>query len=307
VATGVRLEAVAGGSGPSAEAATRDLGFGRVLESEDALIADPNVDAVVVATRHGSHADLSRRALEAGKHVFCEKPLAMSEEGLESVLEAASTSERVLMVGFNRRFAPSLRDLRRFRQGSARPVTATYRVSAGPLPADHWLHDLDQGGGRMIGEGCHFIDSLAFVVASPVTEVHATGYGQHGAPLQARDNLVVSLSFEDGSVATIAYVAQGSPRLPKERIELFASSGTGILDDYRSLELFGSTGIERKRGKGQDKGHGQEVADWVAGIRAGKNPISLGELRNVHLATFAAIESLRSGQPVTVDLPVAAG
>jgi predicted dehydrogenase/threonine dehydrogenase-like Zn-dependent dehydrogenase len=298
-AAGATLELVGGGSGPSAEAATRDLGFSRVAQSEDALIADPNVDAVCIASRHESHARLATAALEAGKHVFCEKPLALNESELDEVLQAAERGPGTVAVGFNRRFSPALVELRKFLGGRS-PITANYRVSAGALEPGHWLHDLVEGGGRMVGEGCHFVDCLVYLTGSEVVEVHAAGHGAPDAPLQARDNLLVTLTFADGSIGSIAYVAQGSGRVPKERLEAFAGSRTGVLDDYRVLELFDGNSREKQGGRRQDKGHNAEVAAFVAGVRSGTAPVPIEQIRNVHLAAFAAIESLRTGLPARV-------
>jgi predicted dehydrogenase/threonine dehydrogenase-like Zn-dependent dehydrogenase len=298
VAGDARLVAVAGGSGPSAEAAARTLGFERVAETEAALIADDSVDAVVVATRHVSHAALVRQALEAGKHVFCEKPLAVTLEELDSVLRAATDSTGILAVGFNRRFAPLLRELREFVLSPPSPVASTYRISAGRLPADHWTHDLEQGGGRLIGECCHFIDSLVFVTGSEIGEVHATGYGDPQLPVQARDNVNVTLGFANGSVGSILYVADGSGRVSKERLEAFSGSRSAILDDYRSLELFGADGKESRGGRGQEKGHRFEIAAFLRGVEQGQAPVPLSEVANVSLATLAAVESLRTGQTI---------
>ena len=300
VAGGARLVAVAGGSGPSAEAAARTLGFERVAESEAALIADDSVDAVVVATRHASHASLVRQALEAGKHVFCEKPLALTLDELDDVLRAAAESTGILAVGFNRRFAPLLGQLRDFVVSPPSPVTTTYRVSAGRLPTDHWTHDLEQGGGRLIGEGCHFIDSLLFVTGSEIEEVHATGYGDSQLPVQARDNVEVTLGFANGSVGSIVYVADGSGRVSKERLEAFSGSRSAILDDYRSLELFGADGKESRGGRSQEKGHRFEIDAFLRGAEQGQAPVALGEVANVSLATLAAVESLRTGQTIRV-------
>jgi predicted dehydrogenase len=306
VAGGARLVAVAGGSGPSAEAAARTLGFERVAESEAALIADDSVDAVVVATRHASHASLVRQALEAGKHVFCEKPLALTLEELDDVLRAAAESTGILAVGFNRRFAPLLGELRDFVVSPPSPVTTTYRVSAGRLPTDHWTHDLEQGGGRLIGEGCHFIDSLLFVTGSEIEEVHATGYGDSQLPVQARDNVAVTLGFANGSVGSIVYVADGSGRVSKERLEAFSGSRSAILDDYRSLELFGTDGKESRGGRSQEKGHRFEVDAFLRGAEQGQAPVPLDEVANVSLATLAAVESLRTGQTIRVTTAPAA-
>jgi predicted dehydrogenase len=302
---GARLVAVAGGSGPSAEAAARRLGFERVAETEAALIDNDSVDAVIVSTRHGSHAALVRQALDAGKHVFCEKPLALTLEELDGVLRAATESIGILAVGFNRRFAPLLRELRDFVSSPPSPVASTYRVSAGRLPPDHWTHDLEQGGGRLIGECCHFIDSLLFVTGSEIEEVHATGYGDSQLPVQARDNVAVTLGFANGSVGSILYVADGSGRVPKERLEAFSASRSAILDDYRALDLFGADGKESRGGRAQEKGHRFEIDAFLRGVEQGRTPVPLSEVANVSLATLAAVESLRTGQTIRITTAAA--
>jgi predicted dehydrogenase len=299
VRAGARLEVVGGGAGPSAEAATRSLGFARVADSAEALVTDDDVDVVVVATRHASHADLVARALEAGKHVFCEKPLALTSEELDRVLVAAEGGSGILAVGFNRRFSPLLVQLRDFLSAGAGRRTASYRVSAGRLDETHWTHQLDEGGGRILGEGCHFVDCLRFVVGSRIDTVYAAGYSSQELALQARDNVVVHLTFADGSVGAIVYSADGAPKLPKERLEAFSGPRTGVLDDYRSLELLGpGPAREAVRSQSQDKGHQPEVEAFLRGVETGEPPVPLQELANVSLATLAIVESLRTGRPV---------
>jgi predicted dehydrogenase/threonine dehydrogenase-like Zn-dependent dehydrogenase len=303
VAGGARLELVGGGTGPSAESASRNGGFARVAQSAEDVIDDDHVDAVVIATRHGLHAELAIRALRAGKHVFCEKPLAVTLEELESVLAAAASSRGVLAVGFNRRFSPHLVRMRSFIRVAEGRLVANYRISAGVFPNDHWVHDLEQGAGRAIGEGCHFVDSIAFLAESPIETVYAVGYGFSGAPLQAYDNLVISLRLQDGSVGTITYVADGDARLPKERLEVFAGPRTAILDDYRSLELFGPRGKQEETTRSTDKGHNAEVAAFLGAVIAGRPPVPLAEVANVSAATLAIVESLRTGRPVRIAEP----
>jgi predicted dehydrogenase len=264
------------------------------------VLADPGVDAVVICTRHESHAELVSRSLQAGKHVFCEKPLALTSDELESVMAAAGQAQGILMVGFNRRFSPLLRDMKKFLHQAGGPMTVAYRVSAGRLPEDHWTHDLVQGGGRALGEVCHFVDSLVFLTGSTVLELYASGHGPHSRPRQAHDNLVISLRFADSSVGSILYVADGSPRVGKERVEAFAEQRSAILDDYRALERFTSAEHNRSRLRTQDKGHRQEMADFVEGARTGTPPITLTELDNVTAATLAIVESLRTGRPVHI-------
>jgi predicted dehydrogenase len=296
VEAGVALETVGGGGGRSAEAAQRRFGFGRVAPDEEAVITDSGVDAVVVATRHGTHADLAARALAAGKHVFCEKPLALNEEELNRVLDEAWRSGRILLVGFNRRFSPFARELRAFIEGT--PFVANYRVSAGNAPPSSWVHDLDDGGGRIIGEACHFLDTLVYLCGSLIVSVAASAIPDPKVPAQARDNVVVSVAFADGSVGTITYAAAGSPSIPKERLEVFAGSSTAILDDYNTLEFHHGGQTRREVSRDQDKGHADEVRAFVRATDTGESPIGLSEIENVSLAALAIVESLRTGATV---------
>ena len=299
VEAGARLELVGGGAGPSADAAGRDLGFARVAADELSVIRDPDVDAVVIATRHGSHAELATQALSAGKHVFCEKPLALNEQELARVIQAARKSDCLLFVGFNRRFSPLLREVRAFVADSR--LVAQYRISAGQMPPSSWVHDLENGGGRILGELCHFIDSLVYLTSARISAVSAAAAAEETLPLQARDNIVVNVTLEDGSVGTIAYVAAGSAAVPKERLEVFAGTRTAILDDYRTLDLYGDGGMHKQESRRQDKGHRAEVRAFLEAIQAGTMPVPPEDVENVSLATLAVIESLRTGAAIRVQ------
>jgi polar amino acid transport system substrate-binding protein len=298
VKAGAKLEVVGGGAGPSADALSREFGFARVAPSERAVIDDA-VDAVVICTRHSSHARLVREALEAGKHVFCEKPLALSLDDLSRVLDSAAQSDAILAVGFNRRFSPLLQELRGFVGDRESPLTLTYRVAAGRLPADHWTNDLEQGGGRILGEACHFVDSLVYLVGTEIVEVHAIG-SSDGKPIQARDNVIAGLAFADGSVGTILYAADVGPGVPKELIEVHSDARSGSIDDFRELHLYPSSG-SKHRGRVQHKGHQEEIAAFLEGIRTGEAPVDLEEIVNVSVATLAIVESLRTGETVRLN------
>jgi polar amino acid transport system substrate-binding protein len=255
----------------------------------------------VIATRHSTHAELTIQALEAGKHVFCEKPLVLSRDELEAVLSAAARAGRVVAAGFNRRFSPMLGELRAFIAEAEGSISASYRVSAGRLDLDHWTHDLDEGGGRLLGEGCHFVDSLRFLAGAPVERVYAVGYGAPELPVQARDNVAIELTFSNGSIGTVLYVSDGSSRVSKERIEAFAGNRTAILDDYQALELFDPAGSRKRREKRQEKGHQQEVESFLRAVEHGEPAVPVEELANVSLATLAVVESLRTGRPVRLS------
>jgi polar amino acid transport system substrate-binding protein len=295
---GARLQVVGGGSGPSARAAQRS-GFARVVEGENELLHASDVDAIVIATRHASHARLATAALQSGKHVFCEKPLALTGDELTAVLNAAANADRILAVGFNRRFAPGFTRLRDFIRLPGRRVTSIYRVSAGRIPADAWVHDLVQGGGRALGEACHFVDTLTALTGSRVARVYASGYTADGLPLQATDNLAITLSFADGSVGEIVYIADGSREVAKERLECFCGDRTGVLDDFRMLHLHGPRTDSSDLGQ-PDKGHAAEIAAFLDGIRTGSQPVPLDEIAGVSWATLAIVESLRTGLPVAL-------
>jgi predicted dehydrogenase len=297
---GAEFAVVGGGSGPRAEAASRTGDFARTAESESALISDGEIEAVAICTRHATHARLVAESLRAGRHVFCEKPLAMNEEELDDVVAAKADSGRVLAVGFNRRWAPLMRELHGWVGGGLTPLTASFRVSAGQIDADHWIHDLQQGGGRAIGEVCHFVDTLVYLAGSPAVEVHAAGHGE-GLPVQARDNLAITLTFANGSIGTVIYVAQGASAVDKERLEVFSGTRTAVLHDFRSLDLYDGRQHEERSGRVQDKGHVQEIQAFVDGVKAGADPVPMSELENVTRATFAVIESLRTGAPVRLS------
>ena len=177
-------------------------------------------------------------------------------------------------------------------------MTVVYRVSAGSLTESHWTHDLVEGGGRALGEACHFVDSLSFLVGRPVVDVHASGHGVASRPVQAYDNLLVTLRFGDGSVASLIYVSDGSGRVPKERVEGFTGTRTAVLDDYLALDLYNAQRHDRRRAKTRDKGHRQEIAAFLRATRTGDPALSLGEIDNVTLATLAIVESLRTGRSV---------
>ena len=298
---GATLVSVGGGTGPSAAAAERNGAFQRVADDASAVIADPQVDAVVIATRHVDHAALVIQALSAGKHVFCEKPLALTSDELDAAMRAERTAPGTLLVGFNRRFSPLLHEMASFLDTPAEPMILSYRVSAGRLPEDHWTHDLAQGGGRILGEACHFVDALALLTGHPVAEVYAGGPSSGSRALQAHDNLVVNLRFADNSVASLLYVAAGSPRVPKERLEGFCGSRAAVLEDYRTLDLYNAARHDRRRPRVQDKGHRQEIAAFLRAVRTGEPAIEPVEIANVTLATLAIVESLRTGRTVRLS------
>jgi predicted dehydrogenase len=295
---GVSLVGVATATGSNARAVGDRFGFAYATTERAQLLADPAVHAVVIATRHASHARFAAEALRAGKAVFVEKPLALDEAGLEEVLAAQAESGGLLSVGFNRRFSPLARALREsFPPGL--PLALAYRVNAGPIPRESWIHDPDEGGGRIIGEVCHFIDLCQYVTGDLPVEVFAQALG--GPEGGVHDTVAMTVRFARGSVATLSYFATGDRAFAKERLEVFGAGTVAVLDDFRELVTSRAGKRSRVRRLSQDKGFDQEVAAFAAAARAGgEPPTALASLVATTRATFALEESLRSGAPVRV-------
>jgi predicted dehydrogenase len=296
-AQNVELAAVATEGGLSAADVAARFGFRRAAASADEIVTDDAIDAVVIATRHVQHAALTASALRAGKAVFVEKPLALNDAELAEV-EAALPPGALLMVGFNRRFAPLVERL--VDELSGIPSLALLvRVNAGPLPEDHWLHDSELGGGRLIGEGCHFVDLLAHVARARVTSVYGAAVPHPDRPIDCSDDLVGTFRFEGGSVGTLVYSGSGDTRLPKERVEAFGGGVAAIIDDFRRLEIYrhGKHSLHKSR---QDKGHRAEIGRFVSVLRGTADAPDADTYFASSRTTLALAESLRSGQPVPV-------
>ncbi|HEV2860194.1 MAG TPA: bi-domain-containing oxidoreductase [Pyrinomonadaceae bacterium] len=300
-AAGAELRAVASASGVSALNAGRRFGFERVAEGAEEIFNDAKVNLVVVATRHDTHAELARRALETGRHVFVEKPLALTEEELEGVLEAAGRGRGLLMVGFNRRFSPLARKAKEFFSERRGPLSFVYRVNAGRVPREHWTQDPREGGGRLIGEVCHFVDLMQFWAGSAPARVYAESVRGGGAQAVDEDSLMLTLGFADGSNGVVAYVAEGDKSLPKERVEIFGGGRAFVLEDFRSATMHVGGREEKTRPRAQDKGQAEQARAVCAAVTGrGPAPIPLEELAATTRATFRALESLRAGRALDV-------
>jgi predicted dehydrogenase len=304
---GLELIGIASAGGLHAQHSAKKYGFAYATSSNDEILNDPNVNAVAILTRHDTHADLVVKALQAGKHVFVEKPLAIDGIGLEKVIAAltmdhgpqtethdpSSPVHGLLTVGFNRRFAPLAIQLSSFLADRAEPLHAHYRINAGYLPLNHWTQEPTQGGGRVIGESCHFVDFLAFLVgAAPIAVI---AHALPDAGKYCEDNLSMTFTFPDGSIGVVDYLANGDKSFPKERLEVFCGGRVAVLDDFRVLEMV-RDGHRTLFRQAQDKGW---TSEWVALVRAicegGEPPIPYEQLVGVTKATFAAVKSLRSG------------
>ena len=292
----IELVGIASSGGLHAQHSGKKFGFAYATSSDDEIINDANINTLAILTRHDTHADLVIKALKAGKNVFVEKPLAITPEQLKKIIATvgATTQSPLLTVGFNRRFAPLAQQLFDFYKDHTEPMHIHYRVNAGYIPLNHWTQDPAQGGGRIIGEACHFIDFITFLVgASPVT-VTAHALPDNGK--YREDNVSMTFTFPDGSIGVVDYLANGDKSFPKERIEVFCGGKIAVLDDFRALELVENG--NRKSIKGaQDKGWKNEMIAFAKSIReGGQPPIPYEQLIGVTKAAFAALESIRTGE-----------
>jgi len=292
------LVGVSTATGMNAKSVGDRFGFGYATTDTAALLADAQVHAVVIATRHASHARFAAEALRAGKAVFVEKPLALDEAGLREVLAAQAETGGVLAVGFNRRFSPLAREVRdAFTPGL--PLALSYRINAGAIPRESWIHDPDDGGGRIIGEVCHFVDLCQFVTGDLPVEAFAHALG--GPEGGLHDTVTITLRFARGSVATIAYFATGDKSFAKERLEVYGGGALAVLDDFREVTVSRAGKRRSVKRMSQDKGFDEEIAAFAKAAReGGELPISLASLAATTRATFAIVESLRTGQPVAI-------
>ena len=289
----VLLQTVVTTTGLSAGHAADKHGFTTVSTDPDSALADPAIDMVVIATRHDTHSALATIALQAGKHVFCEKPLAVDDDGLAWVLDAAQQSDALLCVGFNRRFAPLFVAARNALSPRTGPLVMLYRINAGAIGGESWIQR-DEGGGRIIGEICHFIDAMVFLTGALPVEVSAQAARGHS------DAVSILMRFSDGSTGTIVYSSLGDAAVAKEYLEVFASNCVVQLDDFRMLRVT-CNGKVLVRNIAQDKGQAAMFAAFLATIRGGgPAPISLQELRAVTEATFAIEDALRTGAVVSI-------
>jgi predicted dehydrogenase/threonine dehydrogenase-like Zn-dependent dehydrogenase len=293
------VRAVNSRNGVTAAAVAAQYGAATATTDFDELLADDALDAVLITTRHDLHASLALRALQAGKHVLVEKPLALHDAELAAIedfyRQSDSAQQPLLLTGFNRRFSPAARELRAWLANRRGPAMLHYRMNAGDVPPQHWVHG-PEGGGRNVGEACHVYDLLLFLVGEQVSDVQAVGAfapaGAHDLAWDQRGNFTATLRFADGSVASLLYTALGHGSLPKERLEVFCDGGAAVLDDYRAVNFHG---VRRSgwRSRRQDKGHLDELRAFASAIRSGGVwPIPLDEQLAATRISFAVDHAL---------------
>jgi predicted dehydrogenase/precorrin-6B methylase 2 len=262
------------------------------------ILNDKDVDLVMVTTRHNSHASLVVQALDCGKHVFVEKPLALNNGELEEIIEAIERSKKTVTVGFNRRFAPLAVKMKKLLGNSVTPMNIVATMNAGFIPGSVWVHDMEIGGGRIVGEACHFIDLISFLTNSQVVSVCMNAMGKH--PMDNTDNATIMLKYENGTNAVINYFANGSKSYSKERIEVYHQEKTLVMDNWRKLMGYGFKNFSSES-SGQDKGHQSQFNLLVDSItKGGSQIIPIDQIINTTKASFAALESLRNGTWINI-------
>ena len=294
----IELVGIASSGGLHAQHSGKKFGFAYATSSDDEIINDANINTVAILTRHDTHADLVIKALKAGKNVFVEKPLAINSAQLLAISKQLKNSQSLLTVGFNRRFAPLAQQLFDFYEDHTEPMHVHYRVNAGYIPLNHWTQDPAQGGGRIIGEACHFIDFITFLVGAPPVSVTAHTLPDNGK--YREDNVSMTFTFPDGSIGVVDYLANGGKSFPKERVEVFCGGRIAVLDDFHALELVENGNRKTIQGA-QDKGWKNEMIAFAKSIReGGQPPIPYEQLTGVMKATFAVVESIRFHE--TIDI-----
>ena len=279
---GARLKVVASSAGVSGLHAGRKFGFEQTTTDTASVLSDFAINAVVITTRHDSHAGLVIEALKADKHVFVEKPLCLTLDELSAIETAAASSAGRVMVGFNRRFAPQVQRVKALLAGVGGPKAFVMTVNAGAIPAEHWTQDNEVGGGRIVGEACHFIDLLRFLAGAPIVE-----WRRMDMDCATQDTVSLQLSFADGSIGTVHYFANGPKSFPKERLEVFAGGRALQLDNFRKLTGFGWPGFGKMNLWRQDKGQKACAAAFVRAVESGgAAPIPLAELLEVARVTI---------------------
>lgn len=301
------LHSISSAQGVSSASGGSKYGFQYNTNDLDTIWNTDEIDTVFVTTRHNLHAKLVSKALQSDKNVFVEKPLCLTKPELSDIrnlyYERRETSRIRLMVGFNRRFAPLVKKMKFKVKDRVEPLSIIYTINAGHIPADHWTQDMDIGGGRIIGEACHFIDLMRFLVGRPIVSVFSLAMGGTGETRASSDKMTINLEFEDGSLGAVHYFANGSKTFPKERVEVFSEGRVFQLDNFRKLNISGEKLINRfsmshfkPNFSGQDKGHEAGFIAFLKSIRDGEDcPISFEEIENTMLATFAAVESAETG------------
>lgn len=295
----IEFHGVMTATGITAKGVAKNYGFKYCVSDVEELLNDKDINTILIATRHDTHAELVTKALKAGKNVFVEKPLALNQEELTEIVRTVGEIGGKVMVGFNRRFSPYAVSMYEFFKDRTGPMVINYRVNAGRIKEDHWIQDPVQGGGRIVGEGCHFIDFMQYMTGELPVKVFAAAV--EGSGKNTFDTVNITVVFSRGSIGTLSYLANGDTSLPKEYIEVFCEGKTVVLNDFNELKIV-SRGKTRTEKKGHDKGQKAELQALADAVTKGTPmPISFESLILTALTTFKVHDSLRSGNVVDID------
>lgn len=297
----IQLISVCSASGLSAQNAVQRFKFKKAVESPEQILNDKEIDLIFIATTHQLHADLTAQSLDAGKAVFVEKPLAITKEGLKKVMKAAEKNP-ALMLGFNRRFSSHSAFLKRILKKCSGTSIFNYRVNALKIPGESWIHDINLGGGRIIGEVCHFIDLIQFLSDEKVSRVYASGIGNNDPDAKFQDNIIINLKLSKGSAGSIVYTSKGNALSGKEQLEIFCDGISLKIDDFRESRIFINGKKKSFKTLGQDKGHKNELESFVNAVKKSlPMPIAIEEIYNTTQSTFSIIDALKNDCPINVD------
>jgi predicted dehydrogenase len=299
---GVRLRGISTKSGLSSRHTGERYAFEYATSDYNELLADDKIGSVLICTRHNSHANLIAEAIRKGKSVFVEKPMAILPRELEMLVDAYHhlRPNQMFMVGFNRRYSVLTQRLLHHLRNRIAPLQIHYRVNASFIPADHWTQDPAVGGGRIVGEVCHFVDYIQFLTGSDPSMTYASAISGTLGKYKPDDNVAITLSLADGSVGTITYTALGTKNFSREKVELFWDESAAVLEDFRMMEFVSGSSKERKKLSTQDMGYRKEVAEFIHG------PVAIAQ-KNFARAlsttntTFAIVESLKDRKPVEIE------
>ncbi|MCH8233843.1 MAG: bi-domain-containing oxidoreductase [Bacteroidetes bacterium] len=297
----VSLNYIATSKGITAENILTKFGFKKAVSDTETIWNSNEVNTVFIATRHDSHARFVIEGLHAGKNIFVEKPLALNPDELDEITDVMRTNETILVTGFNRRFSHAAVLVQDFYRGLNEPKLMNFRINAGELPPDHWTRQENTGGGRIVGEICHFIDLMQFFSKAEPVRVYAESLPGTGTLKKNDDNISILIRFSDGSVGNIVYASNGSGELPKEYFEIFSGGKTAIIDDFKTVRLFSES--TSKSIKTSGKGHKEEIQSFINAIKNGKpSPISFRSIYLTTQATFKIKDSLATGLPQSMDI-----
>lgn len=293
--TGVRLKNIASSGGSSSLYAGRKYGFEEATSDAGRIFSDEEISTIFITTRHDTHSRFVMGGLNAGKSVFVEKPLCLSIKELDEIVKTVENNGKsLIMVGYNRRFAPQIQKMKSLLDGYNRPKSFIVTVNAGEIPPDHWTQDPEVGGGRIVGEACHFIDLLRFLAGQPIISVQAVRMGSSGSEVIVEDKISITLSFMDGSFGTIHYFANGHKSFPKEKIEVFSGGRILSLDNFRVLRGYGWPGFTKMKLWRQDKGHSAGVEAFINAVKNNYSaPIPFSEIEEVMRVTIKVTEMVR--------------